>query len=131
MAEIGALHHVELRVQDLSGSVASWGWLLSELGYTVFQEWPGGRSWLHGSAYVVIEAAPRDGDHDRRGPGLSHLAFHAGSVALVARLWEEAPAHGWQRLYEDRHPWAGGPDHHAAFLENAERFKIELVAAAD
>ncbi|WP_442892429.1 hypothetical protein [Curtobacterium sp. USHLN213] len=31
-------------------------------------------------------------------------------------------------LYEDRHPHAGGPDHHAAFLEDAERFKVELVA---
>ncbi|MET3802960.1 hypothetical protein ABID70_002915 [Clavibacter michiganensis] len=39
-----------------------------------------------------------------------------------------APDHGWARLYEDRHPFAGGPDHHAAFLEDGERFKVELVA---
>ncbi|OUE29805.1 hypothetical protein BFL35_13370 [Clavibacter michiganensis] len=33
-------------------------------------------------------------------------------------------------LYADRHPFAGGPDHRAAFLEDAERFKVELVADA-
>jgi hypothetical protein len=64
----------------------------------------------------------------RRRPGLSHLAFHAGTAETVERLWAEAPDHGWARLYEDRHPFAGGPDH-AAFLEDAERFKVELVAS--
>ncbi|WP_414171330.1 hypothetical protein [Clavibacter tessellarius] len=59
---------------------------------------------------------------------LSHLAFHAGSAADVDRLWDAAPAHGWSRLYADRHPFAGGSDHRAAFLEDAERFKVELVA---
>ncbi|MCJ1710130.1 hypothetical protein MT344_02890 [Clavibacter michiganensis subsp. phaseoli] len=41
--------------------------------------------------------------------------------------WAAAPDHGWARQYEDRHPFAGGPDHRAAFLEDGERFKVELV----
>lgn len=124
----GTLHHVELRVADLDRAVPTWGWLLGELGYQPYQRWDGGRSWTAGGTYVVLEAAPLVGAHDRRRPGLSHLASHAGSPADVDRLWQTAPAHGWSPLYADRHPFAGGPDHHAAFLEDAERLKVELVA---
>ncbi|WP_022906429.1 VOC family protein [Curtobacterium sp. B18] len=124
----GGLHHVELRTADLDRSAAAWGWLLGELGYEPFQQWSDGRSWRSGALYVVLETAPAHGANDRRRPGLSHLAFHAGGIDDVARIWAAAPAHGWRRLYEDRHPHAGGPGHHAGFLEDAERFKVELVA---
>lgn len=124
----GMLHHVELRVADLDRAVPTWGWLLGELGYQPYQWWDDGRSWTAGGTYVVLEAAPLVGAHDRRRPGLSHLAFHAGDTDDVDRLWQAAPAHGWSPLYADRHPYAGGPDHHAAFLEDAERMKVELVA---
>ncbi len=125
---VGGIHHIELRVADLTAAVPPWEWLLGELGYLPHQEWPDGRSWLRESSYVVLENAPRAGAHDRRMPGLSHLAFHAGSRANVDRLWAAAPAHGWAHLYADRWPWAGGPGHYAAFVENAERVKVELVA---
>jgi len=124
----GALHHVELRTADLAMAAPAWDWLLGELGYEPFQRWDDGRSWRLGDLYVVLESAPLVGAHDRRRPGLSHLAFHAGTQADVARLWEAAARHGWGRLYSDRHPHAGGPHHHAAFLEDTERFKVELVA---
>ncbi len=84
----------------------------------------------------MLEGSRLPGANDRRNAGLSHLAFHAGDQQNVDRLWHEAPAHGWSGLYKDRHPWAGGepssdtPGHYAAFLENEERFKIELVAAS-
>lgn len=126
--DVGGIHHVDVRVADLARAIPAWEWLLGELGYERFQDWPEGRSWLHGSSYVVLEASPLAGAHDRRMPGLSHLAFHAGDRANIDRLWAAAPEHGWSHLYEDRWPWAGGPDHYAAFLENAERFKVELVA---
>ncbi len=129
MPEVGTLHHVELRVAALDEAVPSWSWLLGRLGYAPYQAWPDGRSWLRGATYVVLESAPIDGSHDRRRPGLSHIAFHAGSRKDAARIWAEAPAHGWRQLYADRWPWAGGRDHYAAFLENDERFKVELVAS--
>lgn len=129
MSARGSLHHVELRVCDLEESGRAWAWLLGRLGYEPYQEWPDGRSWRLGGVYIVIERAPLAGAHDRRMPGLSHLAFHAGTRRQVDELWASAPANGWSQLYTDRHPWAGGPDHYAAFLDNAERFKVELVAS--
>lgn len=31
-------------------------------------------------------------------------------------------------MFADRHPYAGGPRHDAAYLENAAGFEVELVA---
>ncbi|GEL93423.1 VOC family protein [Cellulomonas composti] len=130
MTERGAIHHVELWVPDLAVASASIGWLLGELGYTVADTWATGESWGRRDAYVVLEAGPdvTSERHERRRPGLNHLAFHAGAIADVDNLVERAGRHGWYLLFEDRHPWAGGPRHYAAYLENADGFEVELVA---
>ena len=131
----GSLHHVELRVASSDTSISVWEWLLLELGYHEYQTWTNGATWKLGDTYLVVEQTTRIGAHDRRSAGLSHLAFHADDQADVDQLWDAAPAHGWAHLYDDRHPWAGGqpagnsPGHYAAFLENDERFKVEIVAS--
>jgi catechol 2,3-dioxygenase-like lactoylglutathione lyase family enzyme len=129
-AAVGALHHVELWVDDLPRAERSLGWLLGALGYTPFQSWEGGRSWALGSCYLVVEQSPArvPGRHDRLRPGLNHLAFHAGDRSAVDRLAADAPAHGWRLLFADRHPYAGGEGHYAAYLENEDGFEVELVA---
>ena len=66
--------------------------------------------------------------HDRLRPGLNHLAFHAGSRADVDALAREAPANGWTLLFADRHPYAGGQEHYAAYLASTDAFEVELVA---
>lgn len=126
---IGRLHHVELWVPDLDRAGRSWGWLLGELGYTVFQDWPAGRSWRLGETYIVLEQSPAltAEHHDRRRPGLNHLAFHAGD--RVDALVRAAPEHGWTLLFPDRHPYAGGPDHYAGYLADEDGFEVELVGA--
>lgn len=124
------LHHVELWVPELGRAVRAWGWLLGRLGWTPYQEWEHGRSWRLGATYLVIERSPalRGTEHDRMRPGLNHLAFHAGSRAAVDELASEAPAHGWTLLFPDRHPYAGGRAHYAAYLADSDGFEVELVA---
>ena len=131
-ARIGRLHHVEIWVSDLEAAIATWGWLLSQLGYALDQEWSHGRSWRLGDTYIVIERSPAlsAGDHDRLRPGLNHLAFHAGTTADVDRLTTAALDNGWRLLFADAHPFAGGDGHHAAYLENADGFEVELCADA-
>jgi catechol 2,3-dioxygenase-like lactoylglutathione lyase family enzyme len=126
----GMLHHVELWVPDLDRAVASWGWLLGELGYEEFQRWPDGRSWRLGETYLVVERSPAltAAAHERCRPGLNHLALHAGSRAELDQLTAAAPRHGWSLLFADRHPFAGGPEHYATYLENEDGFEVELVA---
>lgn len=123
-------HHVELWVSDLGSAAAEWGWLLARLGFRLDQDWPSGKSWHAGGAYLTITTSPNLSslDHDRRSAGLNHLAFRAGPPSSVDAIMADAPAHGWTPLYHERYPHAGGPDHHAGWLENSAGFKAEVVA---
>ncbi|MGH3878543.1 MAG: GNAT family N-acetyltransferase [Actinophytocola sp.] len=125
------VHHVELWVADLTSAEKSLGWLFTQLGWHEYQRWPRGVSWRYGASYVVVEDSPdRTGDrHDRNRPGLNHLAVHIRDRAELDRVTAAAPAHGWRLMFTDRHPYAGGPDHLAAYLENEEGFEVELVAS--
>ena len=124
------LHHVEVWVADLDVAVVSWGWMLDRLGFECTSEWPSGRTWDTGGAYVTLTTSPNltSSPHDRRRPGVNHLAFWGGSRAEVDAIMSEAPAHGWRALYQERYPHAGGPDHYAGWLENDDGFKVEVVA---
>ncbi|GAB3174980.1 hypothetical protein GCM10027059_48010 [Myceligenerans halotolerans] len=126
----GTLHHVELWVPDLARAEHTWGRLLSRLGYSEHQRWPDGVSWILGDSYIVVEqsSAASGPLHDRRLPGLNHLAFHGGGRSEVDALVAEAASHGWTLMFRDRHPFAGGPDHYAAYLENDDGFEVEIVA---
>ncbi|WP_424216488.1 VOC family protein (plasmid) [Streptomyces sp. BI20] len=126
----GTLHHVEIWVPDLERAAADWGWLLEDLGYVPYQLWDRGRSWRLGPTYLVFEQSPAlTGDrHDRCAPGLNHLAFHVESAERVELLTAKARENGWTLLFPDRHPHAGGPHHHAAYLASRDAFEIELVA---
>ena len=126
----GALHHVELWVADIAAAKREWGWLLGRLGYRLGDDWGHGQAWELGSLYLVIESGPdvAPGRHDRVRPGLNHLAFHAGSRGDVEAVVADCDEGGWTLMFADRHPFAGGPDHYAAYLESTEGFEVELVA---
>jgi alkylated DNA nucleotide flippase Atl1/catechol 2,3-dioxygenase-like lactoylglutathione lyase family enzyme len=126
----GGLHHVEVWVGDLVAARASWGWLLGELGWVFGDDWGHGVAWELGPVYLVVESGPdvAAGGHDRRRPGVNHLAFHAGTRDQVDAIVEAAEGHGWELLFADRHPHAGGPDHYAAYLQDGQGFEVELVA---
>ncbi|GAA3142420.1 trifunctional class I SAM-dependent methyltransferase/NUDIX hydrolase/VOC family protein [Streptomyces rectiviolaceus] len=130
LGAVGGTHHVELWVPDFAAAEASWGWLLGELGHVRDQRWENGGSWRRGATYVVLEQSTdmRDGAHDRLLPGLNHLAFHVASAVELDRLVVEAPGHGWSLLFPERHPFAGGDEHRAAYLVDRAGFEVELVA---
>lgn len=124
----GALHHLELYVADLERSLGFWGYLLGRLGYEPYQEWDDGMSWRLGPTYLVFVQAPEETEFDRRRPGLNHLAFHVDTANEVEELVGALRDRGTRLLYEDRHPYAGGEDHYAAFVEDPDGLKVELVA---
>lgn len=127
---MSGLHHVEIWVADLAAATVEWGWLLHRLGFTLQSEWAEGQSWGAAGAYLTLTTSPNltGSTHDRRSPGVNHLAFRAGGPGRVDELMADAPAHGWHPLYQDRYPHAGGPAHYAGWLENSGGFKAEVVA---
>ena len=115
----GGLHHVELWVEDLAASTATLGWLLERLGWSPYQVWEHGRSWLLGTTYVVVEQSPARaaGGHDRMRPGLNHLAFHVTAPEPVVA---EALDRGWSVRVR-----AGAAVH----LVDPQGFEVELTSA--
>lgn len=124
------LHHVEIWVEDLAASTASLGWLLTRLGYTANSQWANGISYSCGDFYIVLESGPdaKKQRHDRLAPGLNHLAFQAGTRQAVDTLAAEALERGFSLMFAQLHPYAGGAQHYAAYLEDASGFEVELVA---
>ena len=97
------LHHVEVWVADLAAARAEWGWLLTELGFERTGEWAQGETWrTHDGPYLTLTTSPNlsGPDHDRRAPGVNHLAFIGGSRAQVNAVMASASAHGWRSLYQ-------------------------------
>lgn len=127
------IHHVELWTDDLAAAEPGWHWLLTRLGCELVDnpDWPDGRSWEHPSGpYICLEQSPAvTGAHDRMRAGLNHLALVVPANVTLDELRAEAGAHGWSELFADRYPNAGGPDHHALYLENTQGFEVELVTA--
>lgn len=122
-------HHVEIWVEDLDAVRAEWAWLLTWVGWTLANEWPGGQSWSAGGAYLTLTTSPNlRGEHDRRTSGVNHLAFNGGSSETVDELMRCAAENGWTPLYSQRYPYAGGQGHYAGWLENSSGFKVEIVA---
>jgi catechol 2,3-dioxygenase-like lactoylglutathione lyase family enzyme len=127
---VAGFHHVELWIADLEAAVAEWGWLLQRLGFTAGDAWAQGQSWTAGGAYLTVTTSPNltGSAHDRRRPGMNHLAFKGGPAVVVDAIMMDAQQHGWQPLYQERYPHAGGPGHYAGWLENSAGFKAEIVA---
>lgn len=126
------LHHLEIWVRDLELASRSFGWIFERLGWTLFQVWDNGRSWQSpgGGPYVVVERSPdlQWNPYDRTNPGMNHLALAVPERWMVDKIVTEAPAYGWHLMFADRHPFAGGDHHYAAYLENDEGFEVEVVA---
>ncbi|MCD4713139.1 MAG: VOC family protein [Clostridiales bacterium] len=127
----GKLHHIEIYVKDLNVSKEFWGWLLGELGYSVSQQWEQGISYIFDKTYIVfvqVEKKHLDVSYHRCKAGLNHLAFHGGSRAFVDDITSKLRDRGVKILYEDQHPYAGGPDYYAVFFEDPDRMKVEITA---
>lgn len=123
-------HHIELWVADIDRERSEWGWVLERLGFTRSDQWTEGESWSAGGSYLSLTTSPTmvGTVHDRRAPGVNHLAFRGGDPVAVDEIMSGAPAHGWRPLYHDRYPHAGGSAHYAGWLENSSGYKVEIVA---
>lgn len=90
-----------------------------------------GFSFIQGDTYIVFVQTQEkylDVNYHRCRTGLNHLAFWADTRDAVDQLTDLLRQKGISLLYEDRHPYAGGPDYYAVFFEDPDRIKLEVVA---
>src|SRR5690625_5112445 len=99
-------HHVEIWVADFVEARDQWGWLLKRLGFTLESEWTEGQSWEANGAYLTLTTSPNLSTdvHDRRAPGVNHIAFKAADEMTVDQITTEAEHHDWRPLYQERYP---------------------------
>lgn len=126
----GKLHHVELYVKDLKVSKGFWQWLLTILGYEVYQTWDRGISFKLKDTYLVLvqtEEKYKEVPYHRCGAGLNHIAFHGGSEVFVDEIMGKLKEKGIRIFYEDQHPYAGGEGYYAVNFEDPDRIKVEIA----
>lgn len=131
MCKSGMIHHIEIYVSNLKNTRIFWEWFLTKIGYSLYQEWEQGFSLKLDNTYLVfvqVDSKHNDVKYHRCKVGLNHLAFHIDSRAVVDELTSQLRLKGIKILYENRHPFAGGPDYYAVYFEDPDRIKVELVA---
>ncbi|MGX7776315.1 VOC family protein [Streptococcus pluranimalium] len=124
------LHHVELYVSDLARSRVFYEYLLPQFGYELYQDWDRGFSMKKVEQYIVFVQTPTaflDAGYHRCRTGLNHLAFHGGSREEIDQLRKDLLARDVTLLYDDRYPYAGGPEHYALYFEDPDGMKVEVV----
>lgn len=126
----GQLHHIEIYVKSLEKSYEFWSWLLSEMGYELYQSWNSGFSYVLGQTYLVFvqtEDKHLDIPFHRCKAGLNHLAFHGENKQFVDDITTKLKERGIPILYEEKHPHAGGNDNYGVYFEDPDRLKVEIT----
>ncbi len=126
------LHHIEIYVKDLKKTKVFYDFLLSELGYRIYQEWDQGISYRFKDEYYLVFVQTEDAylnhDYHRKHVGLNHLAFSINTREEVDELRARLLKNGVNELYKDDYPFAGGKDYFAFYFEDPDRIKLELVS---
>ena len=87
MNATGAIHHIDITVQNLRRSSDFYDRVLPPMGFTRIEDAPEGPIWAGAHVEVGLQAAhDSGGQHDRYSPGLHHLAFTAPTRESVDDL---------------------------------------------
>jgi glyoxylase I family protein len=128
-----ALHHVDLVVSSIERSLPFYRDLLAPLGFHRIGEVEGERGetiWYlsgAGGSLGLREAQSGGGEaYDRYRVGLHHLAFEAGSRALVDERAEWLRAHGAE-LENGPEEYSYVPGYYAVFFYDPDGIKLEIV----
>lgn len=127
----GAIHHIEIYVEDINKTRKFYEWLLPELGYKLYQDWENGFSFKLDKTYidfVEVEEEYRKYGYHRKRIGLNHIAFSVSNRNKVDNISNILLENGMNILYEDKHPYAGGKNHYAVYFEDPDRIKLEIVS---
>lgn len=123
------MHHTEIYVSNLDKTKEFYSWILSILGFELFQEWKDGFSYKKDEFYIVFvqtkEKYLNNGYH-RCNIGLNHLAFRCPTKNKIDQIRKNLIQNNIVLLYDDKYPYAGGVEHYAVYFEDPDRIKVEI-----
>jgi catechol 2,3-dioxygenase-like lactoylglutathione lyase family enzyme len=126
------VHHVDLVVSSIERSLPFYTGLLGPLGYHRVGEVEGERGetiWYisgPGTAVGLREAQSESEPYDRYRIGLHHLAFEAGSRAVVDGRAEWLRSYGAE-LESEPQEYSYIPGYYAVFFYDPDGLKLEIV----
>lgn len=131
-----AVDHLDLAVTDLERSLTFYRELLLPLGYSRMSEIAGERGErvvylgrVGGMGSLSLRAAQSDAHatpYDRYAVGIHHIAFAAGSRAVVDQIGAWAAAVGAE-IESPPQEYAYTPGYYAVFLHDPDGIKLEVV----
>lgn len=124
------MHHIEIYVSNLNKTREFYSWLLSKLGYELFQDWKQGFSYKKDSFYIVFSQVCdkyNSNSYNRCNVGLNHLAFSCSEKDKIDEIRKQLILKGVKLLYDEKYPYAGGDKHYAVYFEDPDRIKLEIV----
>lgn len=126
------IHHLQIQVSNLQGSVTFYGELLGRLGFGKVFETQGMVEWQNeGTRIIVAQCSKRflGESYHRKRVGLNHIAFRAPSRAAVDELYHNyLVPNRIPVLYGGPKEWEGyDPGYYAVYFEDPDRIKLELV----
>jgi len=125
-----ALHHVDLTASDVARSTAFYDAVLARMGFERTADVDEGPIWRKAAFELGLQAASAAGrarPHDRRSPGLHHLAFAAPSAAAVDALHLELVRLGVRVLDAPALYERYLPGYYAVFFADPDNVKLEYV----
>jgi catechol 2,3-dioxygenase-like lactoylglutathione lyase family enzyme len=132
----GAIHHIDITVNDPERALEFYGFVLPLMGFRRIEDADEGPLWAGAYVEVGLQTARTGTEnagagstvaHDRRTPGLHHLAFTAPAREAVDALYEKLRAAN-VFIFD---PPADYPDYapgyYAVFFADPDDIKLEYV----
>ena len=129
MTSFGAIHHIDITVSDPERALVFYDFALPRMGFRRIEDADEGPLWAGAQVEVGLQTARTDptATHDRRSPGLHHLAFTAPTREAVDALYAELRAAN-VFIFD---PPADYPDYapgyYAVFFADPDGTKLEYV----
>ena len=94
MKSFGAIHHIDITVRDPERALVFYDFVLPLMGFRRIEDADEGPLWAGAQVEVGLQTARADSTsaHDRRSPGLHHLAFTAPTREAIDGLYEKLQA---------------------------------------
>jgi glyoxylase I family protein len=133
---IGAIHHIDITVSDPERALAFYDFVLPLMGFRRIEDADEGPLWAGAHVEVGLQTARSQlrgaktdltAAHDRRTPGLHHLAFTAPTREAVDALFAELQAANVFIFDPPADYPQYAPGYYAVFFADPDDIKIEYV----